>query len=292
MATNVASETKRKVHFWFFTTHAFKAIRGQLFTSRPDGKKAFKSAQEGEFGSLPVKLLEWLEEDKAKTDGKVSHNVRLSEKVANPKNQLKMSVHLVNDAFEHSIIAYAITKLSKQLAITPKVLKTATAEVMMNHPFRRIISQTEHGEEGEDRDVTQDNPMHASDLCFGGWKVVQLKRKKQRDPNWEKSFMAQITYRNLRKCLCGFFHFSRYMLTEVFPGEDGLTSIPMLCGNKSSLESKFSSQQRTGHNIWRCGRILCHSIAAANFTAAAAAASHYPPFATNDISVLFLCSWR
>ena len=88
VATNIASETKRKVHFWFCSTHVFKAVRGQLFASRPSGKKAFKSANGEAFGWLPAKLLQWLEADKARTDGKVSQRVRLNNKSANPKNVL------------------------------------------------------------------------------------------------------------------------------------------------------------------------------------------------------------
>ena len=91
---------------------------------------------------------------------------------------------------------------------------------------------------------------HAKSLLqyFGDGKVAQLRRKNQKDPMWEKSFMSHQTYKNLRKCVSGFFHFSRYMLAQVFPTMEGLTFIPMLCSNQSSLEGKFSSQRRTGHD--------------------------------------------
>ena len=38
------------------------------------------------------------------------------------------------------------------------------------------------------------------------------------------------------------------MLNEVFTEDEGLTYIPMLASNSSSLEGKFGSQQRTVHN--------------------------------------------
>ena len=387
VATNVAAESKRKVHFWFCSTHVLKAVRGQLFASRPSGKKAFKSANGEAFGWLPAKLLEWLEADKAKTGGKVSQRVRLNNKSANPKNQLKMSVHLAKVPFEHNTITYAITKFSEILGITPGVLEEATNEARMNHPFRRLISQTERGEEGDsdnseneegDGDNSETAPIHGSNLrhchnlekilylqrvarekegkspetivegdfeiddkeeddefgdqafgerydefrpdnddadcwddvsssreqqCdmtstllgdlaslvfmghvealfhnfilnkdekltarnidiyekhakdlmkyFGVWKLSQLKQKAQKSPDWPKMMMAHQTYRNIRQCLSGFFYFSRYMLNEVFPGMDGLAYIPMLCANQSSLEGKFSSQRRTGHDSGR-----------------------------------------
>ena len=374
VTTNIASETKRKGHFWLFSTHVFKAVRGQLFASRPSGKKAFKSANGEAFGWLPAKLLQWIEADKAKTGGKVSQRVRLNNKSANPKNQLKMSVHLAKVPFEHTTITYAITKFSELLGITSEVLEEATKEARMKHPFRRLISQTEHEEVG-DGDNSEGAPVHGSNIhhchnlekilylqkvarekegklsdtivegnfevddeeedddygdqsfderydellpddagddCGGGilsagedhgdetssllsdlaalvfmghvealfhnfilnkneklttgnidiyekhakdlmayfgvWKLSQLKEKAQKNPDWPKTMMAHQTYKNLRQCLSAFFYFSRYMLNEVFPGEDGLTYIPMLCANQSSLEGKFSCQRRTGHD--------------------------------------------
>ena len=91
---------------------------------------------------------------------------------------------------------------------------------------------------------------HAKNLLkyFGDWKVAQLKRKAVKQPDWEKSFLAHQTYTNLRVCIGGFFHFSRYMLNEVFPKEDGLFYIPMLSANQSMLEGKFSCQRLTGHD--------------------------------------------
>ena len=92
---------------------------------------------------------------------------------------------------------------------------------------------------------------HAKDLLqyFGDWKISQLKRRKLGNSDWEKSFMAPQTYKNLRLCVGGFFHFARYMLNEVFPGEEnGLTYIPMLSANQSLLEGKFSCQRLTGHD--------------------------------------------
>ena len=385
VATNVASKDKRKVYFWFCSTHVFKAMRGQLFTSRPGGKKAFKSASGVPFGWLPAKLLVWLEADKANTGGKVSQRVRLSSKSANPKNQLKMSVSLAKIPFEHSTIVYAITKCSSQLGITPEALEEATKEARMKHPFRRLISGTERGEkskeeiEEEAADLAVDkvptlatSPLHGSNIhhchnlekilylqkvareragtlqemetelafvneeeedecgdesfdelydrlhphdadddCevdelqgaqqgdvmpnllsdleslvymghiealfhdfilnkrekltagnidtyekhakdllqyFGDWKASQLKRRDLRDSDWEKSFMAPQTYKNLRICVGGFFHFARYLLNEVFPGEEGLTFIAMLSANQSFLEGKFGCQRLTGHD--------------------------------------------
>ena len=99
VATNVV-DTSRQVHFWFCSTHIFKAMRNQLFGSRPKGGKLFKSEHDEVFGWLPAKLLKWLEADNAVTGGRVSQRVRMNKKAADPKNQLKMSVHLAKIPFE------------------------------------------------------------------------------------------------------------------------------------------------------------------------------------------------
>lgn len=40
---------------------------------------------------------------------------------------------------------------------------------------------------------------------FETWKLAQLQRKKLGDKNWNKSFLAHQTYKNLRMSVCVFF---------------------------------------------------------------------------------------
>lgn len=91
---------------------------------------------------------------------------------------------------------------------------------------------------------------HVKDMLkyFEDWKLAQLQRKAEGNRNWERTFIAPQTWKNLRICFSSFFHFSRYMLETVISPEDGITYIPMLLSNQSALEAKFSSQRRTGHD--------------------------------------------
>jgi hypothetical protein len=77
---------------------------------------------------------------------------------------------------------------------------------------------------------------------FEGWKKAQMKRKRAKDPDWERSFLAHQTWKNMRHGLCGFIHFARYMVEK-----RGVKYVPMLLSNQSSLESRFSYQRRTNH---------------------------------------------
>ena len=84
---------------------------------------------------------------------------------------------------------------------------------------------------------------------FKSWKSVQLRRKKEGDMHWIPSFLAHQTFRNFLMSVSGFFHFARYMVTEVFDGDnEGLFYIPMLTSNQSSLEGRFSSLRCRGHD--------------------------------------------
>lgn len=47
----------------------------------------------------------------------------------------------------------------------------------------------------------------------------------------------------MRHALCGFIHFSKYMIEQ-----RGVKYVPMLLSNSSSLESRFSRQRRTNHD--------------------------------------------
>ena len=47
---------------------------------------------------------------------------------------------------------------------------------------------------------------------FGDWRVAQLRRRKRGDETWLKTFLAPETYLNLRSGVCGFVHFSEYIL--------------------------------------------------------------------------------
>ena len=83
---------------------------------------------------------------------------------------------------------------------------------------------------------------------FETWKLAQLKRKKQGDKHWNKSFLAHQTYKKLRISVCGFFHFARYMAETVFFEDGELSYVPMLASNQSSLEGRFSSLCHRGHD--------------------------------------------
>ena len=79
---------------------------------------------------------------------------------------------------------------------------------------------------------------------FETWKIAQMRRKRRGDRDWNPSFFAHQTYRNIRMSMCQFIHFSRYMVEIVFADDDELSYIPMLASNQSSLEGRFSSHRR------------------------------------------------
>lgn len=88
--------------------------------------------------------------------------------------------------------------------------------------------------------------QHAKKLMsyFEEWRTSQLDRKKSGDRHWNKSFLAHQTYKNLRMSVCGFFHFARYMVEEVFIDDEELNYTPILSSTQSSLEGRFSSHRR------------------------------------------------
>ena len=78
---------------------------------------------------------------------------------------------------------------------------------------------------------------------FEDWKRAQMKRKRANVDGWERTFLAHQTWKNMRHALCGFVHFSKYMVEK-----RGVKYVPMLLSNSSSLESRFSRQRRTNHD--------------------------------------------
>ena len=81
---------------------------------------------------------------------------------------------------------------------------------------------------------------------FDKWRQAQLRRRENGDPNWERSCMDRVTYRNLRIALCGFYYFAKYLL-EMLPGRiDGFDYVPMQLNNSTPLEGKFSCERAMG----------------------------------------------
>ena len=97
--------------------------------------------------------------------------------------------------------------------------------------------------------ITKDNCDTVENLVkgylsyFEEWKRAQMKRKRANLDGWEQSFLAHQTWKNMRHALCGFVHFSKYMIKE-----RGVKYVPMLLSNSSSLEARFSCQRRTNHD--------------------------------------------
>ena len=91
-----------------------------------------------------VKLYNQLEEEKAKSEGRVSIDVRLTEKVIDPKRQLTMNVSLAKRSMEQKTLDYDISKMCDDLGITADFVKMKTAEAREKHPFMKSLSPTDH----------------------------------------------------------------------------------------------------------------------------------------------------
>ena len=143
-AKNV-KDPSRRIYFWYCCTHLFKSWRGQLLTSSAKGKKAFKDKYDTNFGwNFVRKMYDEVTELKKASDGKISHNIRLCEKVINPKNQLKMSVSIAKRSCEHNTMSFGIGITRKKLGITADALENATATQRAAHPYRCTVNSTVH----------------------------------------------------------------------------------------------------------------------------------------------------
>ena len=81
---------------------------------------------------------------KKASNGKISDNIRLCEKVINPKNQLRMSVLIVKRACEHNTTNFGIGMTRKKLNISADELENATATQQATHPYRCSVNSTVH----------------------------------------------------------------------------------------------------------------------------------------------------
>ena len=83
---------------------------------------------------------------------------------------------------------------------------------------------------------------------FGEMKILQTHRRLYKEKDWETHFLDRITWRNLRGGVCGFVHFSAYLLRELPDKIEGWHHVPMLFSNQSPLEGQFSAFRSSNHD--------------------------------------------
>ena len=74
---------------------------------------------------------------------------------------------------------------------------------------------------------------------FNDWQSFQLSQRDAGATEWCKYFIAPQTWANLRRTVCGFMSFCRYLLS-LLPA-DSMANVPALRSTTSSLESSFGN---------------------------------------------------
>ena len=83
-----------RIYFWFCMTHLFKAVRNQLYASKPGGAKAFEDKNDVPFGWAPIPELYRSLQSEAHAD-KNAHNLNtMTEQVSYSLREKTMSVPL------------------------------------------------------------------------------------------------------------------------------------------------------------------------------------------------------
>ena len=84
-------------------------------------------------------------------------------------------------------------------------------------------------------------------IYYHEWRKAALKRKDDNYDEWDRTFISQQTFNNLRIQISGFFQFAKLMLDS----PKGPEYVPFLYSITSSIEAHFSQMRATGSDTAR-----------------------------------------
>lgn len=231
-------------------------VRSRYIPRQSESKeKSFSSLRHGHYVEIAQYLMKVYKEvmgivEPAKeTDSSPNDTVPVEECVGDAWDELD---GLDDDELERLIGNEDLTstqKKSEEVHSTPGTLGDRIATLIY---FAHVNALFHNFAMCRKEKITLQNVDLVEDLIkgllsyFGEWKVAQLKRKAAKFDEYEKTFLAPQTYRNLRYSICPFIHFSRYMLNC----DEGYTLrySPLLLSSSSSLENVYSCQRRTNND--------------------------------------------